>query len=161
MFFITLPFYALVAYLDYKTREIPEWLVALCWFLYPASMTVFPPSDMVGSLTVPIIGLGIFWLFQLGVEKIYKDRIFNRAYVKYLRFGLGEVFILPLMYPIIVDGGWAMMYPWIIGAGLFAAMWGASLKKGDPQKRKGIPFLTFAFLSALVILFVRVMLIRV
>jgi len=109
--------FAYIAYKDFQNRLIPEWLMAISWLTYGLSLAFFQASDLVSLLlatAIPIFGLGFFWCFQLSIEKVYHDRMIPRKLIKPFRFGMADVFILPLQLAIMTQFGGAVCVVWAL-----------------------------------------------
>lgn len=154
MFFAyLLPLFALIAYYDYKQRDIPDWLVSGTWFIYGIGLAIFPIADFgiyLFSFILPVLGLGVLWPMSLILKKAHKERKRLLNGIRLPRFELGEVFILPLMLPVMAQfGGW--MLAWLFIAGILASLWW-QLQGSIWQARHGIPFLTFAFIAMFLVI---------
>jgi len=148
MFFIHLiPFFILAAYYDWKDRDIPEALIAIIWLAYSLSFAFMPFENIVTlilALILPMFGLGLFWIVHIIIEEIYKNKIVARKWIKSLRYGLADVFLLPLMAAMVIQLGGAYGVLWAVANFGWASLWFNDLKPGDRNKKLGIPILTFA-----------------
>lgn len=144
-----------IAYKDFQSREIPEWSIALSWLVYGLALAFFQANELVSMLlamAIPIFGLGLLWVFHLAIEKVYHDKIVPRKLIKALRFGLGDVFILPLQLAIMAQFGGAVCVVWVLAIFGYASIWFRDLKPNDMQRRKQIPVLTFSFIAMVVLI---------
>jgi hypothetical protein len=154
LFLYIIPFFLLLAYFDYKQREIPHWLIAATWLIYGMGLVTFPIGQelMIFALFCPIFGLGYGWLFHLLIEETFKKKWLPRGLIRHFRFGLADFFILPLMLPVVWQFGQAAAGIWLILSGGLGLAWSASfLDKKGWQYRHGIPFLTFATIALLLV----------
>jgi hypothetical protein len=145
-----------IAYKDYHGRLIPDWAVASSWLVYGLALAFFQADDLVSMLlamAIPIFGLGFFWGIFLIIEKVYHDRLIPRKFIKGIRFGQADVFILPLQLAIMAQFGGAICVVWALGTYGYASLWFRDLKPDDMQRRKEIPCLTFSFIAMIVLIF--------
>jgi hypothetical protein len=141
--------FAYIAYKDFKDRKIPELAIALSWLLYGMSFAFFPSDSLVSMmlmLVIPIFSLGLFWIFHLIIESLYKHG-FKRKYTKFLRTGLADIFIVPLMLAIIAQFGLGICILWAVFTFGYASLWFRDLKPNDINRTKQIPLLAFAFIA--------------
>jgi len=144
-----------IAYKDFQSREIPEWSIAASWLVYGLALAFFQADNLVSMLlamAIPIFGLGFFWMVHIAIEKIHKDRLVPRKMIKALRFGLGDVFILPLQLAIMAQFGGAVCVIWALAIFGYASIWFRELKPNDMQRRKQIPVLTFSFVAMVILI---------
>jgi hypothetical protein len=104
---------------------------------------------MLLMLAIPIFSLGLFWNFHLIVEKIYTEHIFPRKYTKFLRTGMADIFIIPLMISMMSQFGLGICILWAVATFGYASLWFNDLKPNDIKRKHGIPLLAFAFISML------------
>jgi len=150
MYFLHLiPLFAVIAYYDWKSRDIPEWAIALSWLVYGLSFAFFPNDlgMMLIMLIIPIFGIGLFWSLYLIIEEIYHRKILPQKLIRKFRYGQADVFILPLMLSIILQFGIGIGVLWAVATFGWASLWFNDLKPGDIHRKNGIPILTFALIS--------------
>lgn len=148
--FLTLPLFLYMAYKDFQNkREIPEWSIALSWLVYAITMLTADFSQIIVLMVVPIAGLGVFWTFHVLVEEAYHMKIMPRKWLLCVRMDRADVFVFPLMLPIMLLFGLGIGMLWLVVAYATAAVWFNDLKQGNPHRKNEIPMLTFATISML------------
>lgn len=153
MFFLhILIILAVIAVIDYQKRDIPQWSIALAWLIYGFSFALvsWNQYDYFLATFLPIMALGALWAYRVFIEYLHKQKL-NPKLSKSMRFGLGDVFVLPLMFPLAAQTQ-LYFYAWLAIAAFMGWAWFVNMPKDSWQHKHGIPFITFSFIALLIVI---------
>lgn len=150
-FLYLLLIFAFIAIIDYQKRDIPQWSIAFAWLVYGFSFTLVQWNQYEYFLAtfLPIMTLGALWAYQVLIEFFHKT--WKSKWSKAMRFGLGDVFVLPLMFPLAAQTQ-LYFYLWLAIAAVMGWVWFVNMPKQSWQRKHGIPFITFAFIALLIVI---------